>query len=222
MIKKLKRSKRRSMNFYPLYKVLTKPFYQGIFIKTITGKKNIPKNGPLIVASNHQSHLDPLAVIMSVRRPIRFIVAAAIYKNWFLNIILRSSRQIRFDRKSSESKEQMNKEIEKTMQNEEVLGIFPEGIRTPRDELAKAYPGVGRFAVKHKVAVVPVGIKGSYETWPKHKRFPHFRKQVEVFIGKPMNVHEMPEVVQSANPEEEATRQVMKTIGKLIDQEYKY
>ena len=101
----------------------------------------------------------------------------------------------------------------KYLKNNEPVGIFPEGHRTKDGKLQKARKGVARLAVDSKVPVVPIGIVGSYEIWPKGKKLPTLKK-CSVHIGKPL-------YFKTHDPDK-ITKKIMQEIAKLTNQEYRY
>ena len=99
--------------------------------------------------------------------------------------------------------------------------MFPEGGRSDDGKLGKGYNGVSKIALASKAPVVPAGIIGSHKVWPKGKYMPRF-KRCEVKIGKPIYFRKYYNKNQNKKILDGVTRIIMKEIGKLIGQEYKY
>lgn len=136
------------MYAYPLLRFLT-----GI---KITGR--IPKQGPVIIAANHRSMRDPIAISFTSGREVRFLTNP----RWFhvggwLKWILRSLSALSLENSSGVVS------AVRALKNGEAVGIFPEGGRYRR-HLMPFWPGVGYLAVKCRVPVVPTLITGSEQS----------------------------------------------------------
>lgn len=141
----------------------------------VEGGDGLPKTGPFIIVSNHTSFLDPLAIQVAVPVKISWITKRCIYENPFLRPIHRLSDSIL-----------INGAVEKALEALEegrVIGIFPEGTRSPDGRLLEADVGVAILALKSGAPVIPVGVRGAHEAYPVGRRFfkPH---QVTVRIGR--------------------------------------
>ncbi len=83
-----------------------------IWVKKVSGLKNIPKNGPLIICANHSSYFDFLTLIAVCPRRIYFLTGEVFFKKWQWRWLVKSTNQIKVDRKSKDKIESVNKVIE--------------------------------------------------------------------------------------------------------------
>jgi len=121
----------------------------------------IPLNesGPAIVVSNHISGLDPMLMIASSPRPLRFLIAREQYERFGFKWLFKAVGSIPIDR-SKQADNAMRQAI-KALQCGEVLAIFPHGkIHLPSDPLNKLKPGAARLAIKAGCPVYPIKISG--------------------------------------------------------------
>jgi 1-acyl-sn-glycerol-3-phosphate acyltransferase len=124
-----------------------------------TGRKNIPKKGPVILAANHRSFLDPFLVGCCMRRPVYFVAKKELFEKrwqgWLLN------RLGAFPIKRGESDEESMATARAVLDRGAALVIFPEGTRIRKGPLGRPKRGVGRLALETGAPVVPVAILGS-------------------------------------------------------------
>ncbi|HEX6714348.1 MAG TPA: lysophospholipid acyltransferase family protein [Thermoleophilaceae bacterium] len=124
-----------------------------------TGRKNIPKKGPVILAANHRSFLDPFLIGCCMRRPVYFVAKQELFskrwQGWILNGL--GAFPIRRGAADEESMTTARMVLERGA----ALVIFPEGTRHRTGPLARPKRGVGRLALETGAPVVPIAILGS-------------------------------------------------------------
>ena len=142
-----------------------------LFRVRVTGVEHVPMQGPGVVASNHVSVLDGIALALVVarrrRRMTRFLTAAEFFRKPFYAWALRLYRQIPIRR--GEGDEGALDEAVRTVRAGALAGIFPEGKvnPTPDGALQRGRTGVARMALAAGAPVVPVGIWGTQRRWPR-------------------------------------------------------
>lgn len=144
----------------------------------VTGRENIPKDGPLLIVGNHQSNLDPVAIALQTKREVHFLAKIELVRSkigrWFfdhLGIIPVNRQEV--------SPMTMKKSI-RILKEGGVVGIFPEGTRVKDpDNRPAPMSGFVTFALREKVPIVPVLIEG-----PGMR----FRSKVRVTIGQPFEL----------------------------------
>lgn len=128
--------------------------------------------------------------------------------------------QIRVDRHVSD-KSSVYEIVESHVRNGTLIGIFPEGTRSPHhDSMLKAFGGVAQFALKHNIPIIPVGILGTYEIMSVHDTRPHIKKIVDIKIGEPLIFSEHKGMHSDKNICSLVTHTVMKELEKLSGKKY--
>jgi 1-acyl-sn-glycerol-3-phosphate acyltransferase len=126
--------------------------------------------------------------------------------------LMKMTNQIRVDR-DAKDKTASIVEVEKILKNGGVVGIFPEGTRSPSGLLQKAYNGVGRMAVDLNVPIIPIGLIGNFQIMSRFDSLPKLKKISVIRYGNLM----LPEGDQYS-----LTFKVMKNIASLIGENYDY
>ncbi len=153
------------------------------------GLDNIPASGPYIVAANHCSHLDSLAIreALGARARGLHVMGAKDYffdtklKSWLFSTFLNA---LPFDREENVAD---GLALCKTvLDSGHAILLFPEGTRSTTGDLQAFRSGVGVLAVELDVPIVPVFLRGTFESLPKGKFLPR-PKRIDVAVGKPVD-----------------------------------
>lgn len=145
-------------------------------------REQIPLLGPLIVAANHFSYMDPIVLQAMFPRRISFMMTELYYEGrwkWFFKIL----HCICVKEKGSNIA--ALKEGIEVLKKNDVLGIFPEGGVSREGRLQEGNPGIGFLVVKSGVPVIPAFISGTYEALPKGAKIPKISR-IKVTFGRPM------------------------------------
>lgn len=206
---------------YPTAKYLLLPIFR-LFVKEVEGIDNLPRKGPFIIAANHSSFLDPLVlagvVIPVVDQKIHFFAKpVGIWKLFTDYISISWAGCIPVEKTRHFHKKSLNAATG-VLKAEGVVGIFPEGTRN-FGVLLKGHKGVAVLAAEG-FPIVPIGITGAHETWPKNKTFPRLKRIIKIRIGKPMKFKKVYKGRIEQAILEKMTRKIMRRIGELINQEY--
>lgn len=161
--------------------------FQFYFHLHIEGKEHIPKEGGYIIVSNHTSFLDPLLICTIVPRIIHYLTYATYYYMPPLHWYCRRVHCIPIKRNGKDIS--ALKKTLRLLKTGELIGIFPEGARSSTGQLQQAEPGVALIALKAKVPILPVGISGAYEAFPRGSKFPK-PHAIMVTFGKPFQIEE--------------------------------
>jgi len=136
----------------------------------IHGTRNVPREGPVVLVCNHQSHMDPVLVSMALPRESCYMARDSLWANkWFGKLITSLNA---FPVKRNTADLGAIKESLRRLKNGMSLVVFPEGTRTPDGRIHPMFPGLASIAKKAGAPIVPVLIDGMYQAWPKGSAFP--------------------------------------------------
>jgi 1-acyl-sn-glycerol-3-phosphate acyltransferase len=155
------RTRRRGVNapVYWLVRAVIEPALLLYFWLGRHGRAHIPRSGPVLLASNHRSFLDPFVIGCCVRRPIYFVAKRELFERRFQGWLLNALGA--FPVRRDESDEEAMKTARALLRKGEVVVMFPEGTRMRRGPLGRPRRGIGRLALETGAPVVPVAVLGS-------------------------------------------------------------
>jgi 1-acyl-sn-glycerol-3-phosphate acyltransferase len=159
--------------WYRLLQVLAKGLCVLLFQIRVTGKDHVPRRGGALLVANHQSYLDPVLVGVGLRRRVSYVARVELFGFAPFRRLIQSLDAIPI-RARKIGLGGIRESLQRLRQGRLVL-IFPEGGRTPDGTLQPLRPGFCTLATRADVAVIPVGIVGAFESWPRHHRLfrPH-------------------------------------------------
>lgn len=140
-------------------------------------------HGPVILAANHQSFLDPPLAGSVSDRAIFFLARRTLLNKPFLGWLLPKLNVIPVDQEGKDRS--ALKALIRILKAGEGTLVFPEGQRTPDGNLQPALPGVGLVIAKTLAPVVPMRIFGAHAAWPIGEKWPRFRP-VTIVVGEPI------------------------------------
>lgn len=209
-----------SVVLYGFLRYALAPIVRKLWVKEVEGLEHIPKKGPFIFASNHESYFDFICFWAVSPHSIQYLAAEKFYKSKFWKPLMVATGQIKVERESKDKKG-VHERAHYILKNEGVLGIYPEGTRSRTGEMGRAYTGVTKFALQAKVPIVPVGMIGTYDILPPHKNFPKFQK-CKIKIEKPINYNEHYDKEHTEDLLRHLTDELMKQIAGMVGKEYKH
>ena len=168
------------VGIYSAYRFWLKRIFHFGFDIRYYGLENLIEEGPLIVASNHTSYLDPLPLGTTFNRPLAFMARKTLFDNKYFSWVIRNVFAFPLDREKG-SKEAL-KSFCKRLEMGRAVVIFPEGTRSPDGRLQELEPGAGMLAVRSGAPIQPVYVMGTYQCWPRGKKFFSFAP-LRVYIG---------------------------------------
>ena len=154
----------------------------------LKGKQFEPSEGPVLVVSNHQSHLDPPFIGMFCRRRLNYLARETLFHFLPLGWLLPSLDAIPIDREGLGLAGV--KETLRRLKRGEMVLIFPEGSRTSDGRVGELKRGFCSLARRGGVQVMPVAIAGAYEVWPRGRHFPR-PGVVHLQFGRPFTPGEI-------------------------------
>lgn len=155
------------------------PLFGGV---TVRGAENIPEEGPVILASNHAGYMDPPYLSQIMDRQLHMMAKEELFKVPVLGRYIRALAA--FPVKRGTADRAALREAAARLKQGHVLGIFPEGTRSPDGTLGQAEKGFALLARQTGAPIVPVAIEGTNAILPKGVKWPR-RHHVQITIGPP-------------------------------------
>ena len=178
--------------FYWLMKyVVIGPVLKAIFRPWVVGRRNIPQAGAAILASNHLSFADSIFLPLMIDRPVAFLAKSDYFtgrgiKGWATRVFMKATGQLPIDRSGGKASEASLNTGLQVLGRSELLGIYPEGTRSPDGRLYRGRTGIARMALEAKVPVIPVIMVDTDTMMPIGRRMPRIVR-VGVVIGEPLD-----------------------------------
>ena len=188
--------------------------YAALFRGDVVGLENVPRSGGFLLAVNHASHLDPFIVGSQLPRQVTFFARKTLWApgipSWWLDAV----GVIPVDRDGGSDITAMKRVIS-ALKQQKIIIMFPEGTRSPDGLLQAPKPGVGLFACKTQVPVVPARIFGSFEAFGKGGKVPKFGTPVTVVYGAPLTAADYDEPDAGKERYQIASARIMARIAAL-------
>jgi 1-acyl-sn-glycerol-3-phosphate acyltransferase len=163
---------------------LIKLFARIFFRLRVVHRERMINHGPVILAANHQSYLDPPLAGSVSDRAIFFLARKSLLNGAILGWLLPKLNVIPVDSETGKDRTALKALIRILKAGEGTL-VFPEGQRTPDGKLQPALPGVGLVIAKTLAPVVPMRIFGAFDAWPVHEKWPRLGR-VTIVVGEPI------------------------------------
>jgi 1-acyl-sn-glycerol-3-phosphate acyltransferase len=186
--------------WYRFVRGLCQLLFAAVFRCRSRGQENFPAEGPILLLSNHQSHLDPIAIAAAAPRRLRALARESLFVGPFAWLI-RSLGAIPVG--STGSTLSSLRATLGLLDRGGAMLIFAEGTRTEDGELAPLKPGFVALARRKHPVVLPMAIDGSFDAWPKHRWLPRPRRLAIVF-GPP---------ISTANLEQQSDDEFAQTVA---------
>ncbi|MCX7772168.1 MAG: 1-acyl-sn-glycerol-3-phosphate acyltransferase [Clostridia bacterium] len=171
------------------------------------GSQNIPKTGPVLIYANHPTALDMFLIAYKVKRPIHYMAKVELFKNPIVAFLLRGVGAFPVSRGKGDVGSV--KTAFRLLQEGKIVGVFPEGTRTPKKDPKKRKAGAALLAVHTNAPIVPIGIGGRIKPFSK----------VEIIVGEPFMIKRTTEEEHPGKDElVEITQDIMDKIYALIGQ----
>ncbi|MGA8654613.1 MAG: lysophospholipid acyltransferase family protein [Chthoniobacterales bacterium] len=177
----------------------------------VYGRENLIEEGPAIVASNHQSYLDPPMIGCVHRRELYYLARSTLFDQRILGWVLRHVNVIPVDRERGDIA--AIKTIIRLIKDGRRMIIFPEGTRSTNGQLQQARSGLGMVIAKTFAPVVPVRVFGTFEALPKTGRLKLL--PVSIVVGKPLRFPERDIASRDRELYQKLSDRVMEEIAKL-------
>lgn len=178
--------------FYWIMKhLIAGPLTKMIFRPWIVGSENIPSTGGVILASNHLSFIDSVVLPLMIQRRVYFLAKSEYFKGrglkgWLTKNFMLATGQLPIDRSGGQASEASLITGLGVLDTGNVLGIYPEGTRSPDGKLYRGRTGVARMILESGVPVVPVAMIDTDKAMPIGSKFPKIRR-IGTVIGEPID-----------------------------------
>jgi 1-acyl-sn-glycerol-3-phosphate acyltransferase len=188
------------------------------------GLEHLPRSGAAILASNHLAVADSFYLPLVVSRRITFLAKAEYFtgtgpKGWFQRWFYTVAGQVPIDRTDADSAQSALATASRILAEGKLLGMYPEGTRSPDGRLYKGKTGLARLALETGMPVIPVAMVGTDVVNPPGSKMWRFGR-VEVKVGKPMDFTRFEGLAGNRFIERAVIDEVMYELMRLSGQEY--
>lgn len=171
------------MSFYGFAQRLVRALWHLVGPLDVQGRENVPDEGPFLLIANHQSYLDPILIQAVAPRPLHTMAKSTEFSSALIGGLLKRLKS--FPVRRFEIDPQAVRIALRHLEAGRGVGIYIEGERTWDGQLQPPRLGTLRLILKAGVPVVPCGISGAYQVWPRwHRRIQ--RGPVRIRFGQPL------------------------------------
>lgn len=208
---------------YTVVHAVVAPISKAIWRPTVTGMENLPRTGPVIIASNHVSFADSLVIPIVAPRKVAFLAKSDYFtgtglKGTASRLWFEGLGMLPVDRDDSKAALASLDTALQVLGRGEAFGIYPEGTRSRDGRLYRGRTGVAHLALTAGAPIVPVGLTGTDRLQPVGARLPRV-VPVTVAFGEPIEVAGRYDGVPLGRARREITDEVMRAIQALSGQE---
>jgi 1-acyl-sn-glycerol-3-phosphate acyltransferase len=207
---------------YTIGQLTVSPMVKLALRPTVEGRENIPLRGGAVLASNHLSVADEYMMGAMIDRHIAFWAKAEYFtgtglKGWALRTLMQGLGAIEVDRAGGRAALQALDAAIPALRAGDLVGVYPEGTRSPDGRLYRGRTGVARLALLAGVPVIPVGVLGTEKVQPIGTWVPRLGARVTIRFGKPLDFTGR---TMDSSSLRAVTDEVMAEIQVLTGQEY--
>jgi len=207
-----------------LKRVIVGPIVYALFRPWVKGLEHVPEEGGAILASNHLSFSDSIFLPLVVRRRVTFLAKSDYFtgggiKGKLTAGFFRGVGQLPVDRSGGRAGEAAVATGLRVLEKEDLLGIYPEGTRSPDGRLYRGKTGVARMALEARVPVLPVAMIDTEKVQPIGRKIPRIGR-VGVIIGEPLNFARYAGMENDRFILRSITDEIMYALMQLSGQEY--
>lgn len=212
------------MLYWVLKHIVIGPWLRVLFRPWIEGTRNIPASGPAIMASNHLSFSDSFFLALVLPRPITFLAKSDYFtgrgiKGWATRVFFTSVGQVPVDRSGGRASEAAIATATRILGEGQLLGIYPEGTRSPNGTMYRGKTGLARMALEAHAPIVPVAMINTYEIQPPGRLRPRLMR-VGIRVGEPLDFSRYEGLEDDRFVLRSVTDEVMYELMRLTGQEY--
>lgn len=201
------------MTYYRFAQRLIRTLWPLVGRLDVQGLEHVPDEGPFLLIANHQSYLDPILIQAVVRRPIHTMAKSTEFSNPITAPILKRLRS--FPVRRFETDPQSVRLALRHLAAGQGVGIYIEGERSWDGRLQPPRLGTIRLILKAGVPVVPCGVSGAYEAWPRWSSLR--RGSVRIRIGESLRFPKLDRRVDREDALADTRERIMSTLARLAD-----
>jgi 1-acyl-sn-glycerol-3-phosphate acyltransferase len=210
----------RFIGLGPLLKAIWRPWAEGL-----EHVEDLPAGTGVILASNHLSFCDSFFLPLMVKHRVTFLAKSEYFttpgfKGWLSKRFFSAIGQVPIDRDDASSAVGALAAGVRILNSGGLLGIYPEGTRSPDGRLYKGKTGVARMALEAGVVVIPVAMIDTEKTQPTGRKIPHLRPRPGVRFGTPLDFSRYEGMAGDRFVERSMTDEIMYELMQLSGQEY--
>jgi 1-acyl-sn-glycerol-3-phosphate acyltransferase len=208
---------------YLIARLVLRPLFLVVFRPHVRGRENVPASGPFIIASNHLSFIDSMAIPLMSPRRVGYLAKAEYFttpglRGWFTRTLFTALGALPVERQTHRAAQAALDTAMTVLKAGGGFGVYPEGTRSRDGRLARGKTGVAWLALTADCPVVPVGITGTDRIQPIGARYwrPH---RFSVTFGEPLTFPEHAGKAGNGRARREVTDRIMEAIAELTGQE---
>ena len=208
---------------YLIARLILRPLFLLVFRPTVRGRENVPSTGPFIIASNHLSFIDSMAIPLMAPRRVGYLAKAEYFttpgvKGWLTKTLFTALGALPVERQTHRAAQEALDTAMTVLKAGGGFGVYPEGTRSKDGRLARGKTGVAWLALTADCPVVPVGITGTDRIQPIGARYwrPH---RFSVTFGEPLTFPEHRGQAGKGKARREVTDRIMEAVAELTGQE---
>ncbi len=212
------------MFYWVMKRIFIGPLLKLLFRPWVKGMENIPDEGPAILASNHLSFSDSVFLPVAVSRPVVFLAKSEYFtgkglKGKLTATFFRLTNQLPMDRSGgAASATSLDGGIE-VLNKGGLLGIYPEGTRSPDGRLYRGKTGIAKLALATGVPVLPVAMMGTDKVQPIGRKIPNIRR-LGIIIGEAIDFSRYKGLENDRFVQRSVADEIMYDLMRLSGQEY--
>jgi 1-acyl-sn-glycerol-3-phosphate acyltransferase len=195
-----------------------------LFRPWVIGLENIPATGGAILASNHLSFSDSVFLPVVVDRQVSFLAKSEYFtgkgiKGFLVRLFFIASGQLPIDRAGGKASEASLNTGLRVLARGDLLGIYPEGTRSPDAKLYRGRTGVARMVLEAHVPIIPVAMIDTEKVMPIGTKLPKIRR-IGIVIGEPLDFSRFEGLESDRFILRSVTDEIMYELHRLGGQEY--
>jgi len=212
------------MWYFLLKNIILGPILKVLFRPWVRGAEKVPTDGAAILASNHLSFSDSIFLPLMLRRPVVFLAKSEYFtgkgikgtlSRWFF----KGTGQLPIDRSGGKASEAALNTGLGVLAQSQLLGIYPEGTRSPDGRLFRGRTGIARMVLEAKVPVFPVAMIDTEKVQPIGRKLPRIRR-IGVVVGEPLDFSRFAGMEGDRLVLRAVTDEIIYELMKLSGQEY--